>query len=119
MRFVPTKDGDRQDLQALHRARERLMGARTALVNAVHGLIERVAQFIGVCSSVDTCSNEEGRGKGRGENAYKTMAEEPRAFQSLCEATDTVNGRQRAQCTVFRGLYDHVKGLSYIGLRAR
>ena len=72
-----------------------------------------------VCSSVDTCSNEEGRGKGRGENAYKTMAEEQRAFQSLCEATDTVNGRQRAQCTVFRGLYDHVKGLSYMGLRAR
>jgi transposase len=38
-RFVPTKDVDQQDLQALHRVRERLMGERTALVNAVHGLL--------------------------------------------------------------------------------
>src|SRR3989442_2436054 len=39
MRFVPTKDVDQQDLQALHRVRERLIGARTALVNEVHGLL--------------------------------------------------------------------------------
>jgi len=38
-RFVPTKDVDQQDLQALHRVRERLMGERTALVNEVHGLM--------------------------------------------------------------------------------
>src|SRR5690242_15768614 len=39
MRFVPIKDVDQQDLQALHRVRERLIGERTALVNAVHGLL--------------------------------------------------------------------------------
>jgi transposase len=39
MRFVPTKDVDQQDIQALHRVRERLRGERTALVNAVHGLM--------------------------------------------------------------------------------
>ena len=39
MRFVPTKDVDQQDIQALHRVRERLMGERTALVNEVHGLM--------------------------------------------------------------------------------
>ena len=39
MRFVPTKDVHQQALQALHRVRERLMGERTALVNAVHGLM--------------------------------------------------------------------------------
>src|SRR5919205_2085050 len=39
MRFVPTKDVEQQDLQALHRVRDRLMGARTALVNEVHGLL--------------------------------------------------------------------------------
>jgi transposase len=39
MRFVPIKDVAQQDLQALHRVRERLMGARTALVNEVHGLL--------------------------------------------------------------------------------
>src|SRR3989442_1875936 len=38
MRFVPIKDVDQQDIQALHRVRERLIGERTALVNAVHGL---------------------------------------------------------------------------------
>jgi transposase len=39
MRFVPPKDVDQQDLQALHRVRERLIGARTALVNEIHGLL--------------------------------------------------------------------------------
>jgi transposase len=39
MRFVPPKDVDQQDLQALHRVRDRLMSARTALVNEVHGLL--------------------------------------------------------------------------------
>jgi transposase len=39
MRFVPIKDVDQQDLQALHRVRERLIGERTALVNEVHGLL--------------------------------------------------------------------------------
>ena len=39
MRFVPTKAVDQQDIQALHRVRERLMGARTALVHEVHGLL--------------------------------------------------------------------------------
>jgi transposase len=39
MRFVPTKELDQQDIQALHRVRERLIGARTALVNEVHGLL--------------------------------------------------------------------------------
>src|SRR5947208_6923382 len=38
MRFVPIKDVDQQDIQALHRVRERLIGERTALVNEVHGL---------------------------------------------------------------------------------
>jgi transposase len=39
MRFVPTKEVAQQDIQALHRVRERLIGERTALVNAVHGLL--------------------------------------------------------------------------------
>jgi hypothetical protein len=55
------------------------------------------AQFIGVCSGVETCSQEEGRGKGRGEKAYKTIAEEQRAFHSLCEAAYTVNGLRKGQ----------------------
>ena len=45
-RFVPIKDVAQQDLQALHRVRERLMGARTALVNAVHGLMNEYGMVI-------------------------------------------------------------------------
>jgi transposase len=39
MRFVPIKRIEPQDLQALHRVRERLMKARTALVNEIRGLL--------------------------------------------------------------------------------
>jgi transposase len=39
MRFVPIKALDQQEIQALHRVRERLMKAHTALVNEVHGLL--------------------------------------------------------------------------------
>jgi transposase len=38
-RFVPTKEGDQQASQALHRVRERLLGARTARVHELHGLL--------------------------------------------------------------------------------
>ena len=39
MRFVPINRVEQQDLQALHRIRERLMKARTALVNEIRGLL--------------------------------------------------------------------------------
>src|SRR5262245_7554043 len=39
MRFVPLKRVEPQDLQALHRIRERLITARTALVHEIRGLL--------------------------------------------------------------------------------
>jgi transposase len=39
MRFVPMKQLEQQDLQALHRIRARLIKARTALVNEIRGLL--------------------------------------------------------------------------------
>ena len=39
LRFVPIKDMSQQDIQALHRVRERLMGARTDLINEMRGLL--------------------------------------------------------------------------------
>jgi transposase len=39
MRFVPIKRTEPQDLQARHRVRERLIKARTALVNEIRGLL--------------------------------------------------------------------------------
>jgi len=38
-RFVPIKEVEQQDLQALHRARERVVKARTALVNEIRGFL--------------------------------------------------------------------------------
>ena len=39
MRFVPVKSREQSDLQSLHRARERLVGKRTALVNHLRALL--------------------------------------------------------------------------------
>jgi transposase len=39
MRFVPVKELAQQDIQALHRVRERLVRARTALLNEMRGLL--------------------------------------------------------------------------------
>jgi transposase len=39
MRFVPIKEVEQQALQSLHRARGRVVKARTALVNAMRGLL--------------------------------------------------------------------------------
>lgn len=39
MRFVPPKTVAQQDLQNMHRVRRRLIGARTALVNQIRGLL--------------------------------------------------------------------------------
>ncbi len=38
MRFVPIKSVEQQDLQALHRIRERQIKTRTAVVNQIRGL---------------------------------------------------------------------------------
>lgn len=39
MRFVPAKSIEQQDIQSLHRIRERLIKERTALVNEIRGLL--------------------------------------------------------------------------------
>lgn len=39
MRFVPTKSPAQQDIQALHRGRQRLVNHRTALVSQMRGLL--------------------------------------------------------------------------------
>jgi transposase len=39
MRFVPVKSQEQSDLQSLHRARERLVGDRTALINHLRALL--------------------------------------------------------------------------------
>lgn len=39
MRFVPVKTTDQQDLQSLHRVRDRLVAQRTSLINHARGLL--------------------------------------------------------------------------------
>src|SRR4029450_1276278 len=46
MRFVPIKRVEQQDLQALHRVRERLIKARTALVNGIRGLLSGYGRIL-------------------------------------------------------------------------
>jgi transposase len=46
MRFVPIKPLGPQDLQALHQARERLIKARTALVNEIRGLVHEYGMVL-------------------------------------------------------------------------
>jgi len=46
MRFVPIKAVDQPAIQALHRVRERLRGARTALVHELHGLLHEYGMVV-------------------------------------------------------------------------
>ena len=48
MRFVPTKNIEQQDIQAVHRVRERLVHERTALVNQTRGILREYGIFIPV-----------------------------------------------------------------------
>lgn len=48
MKFVPTKNEEQQDIQALHRARARLVNHRTALVSQMRGLLLDRGITIGV-----------------------------------------------------------------------
>jgi transposase len=51
MKFVPTKNEEQQDIQALHRARSRLVNHRTALVSQMRGLLLDRGVTIGVSIS--------------------------------------------------------------------
>jgi transposase len=46
--FVPVKTVDQQDLQSLHRIRDRLIKSRTALANQMHGLLSEYGVVIPV-----------------------------------------------------------------------
>ena len=46
MRFVPFKSVEQQDIQSLHRVRERLVQERTALVNQTRGLLREYGLFL-------------------------------------------------------------------------
>jgi transposase len=82
MRFVPIKEVDQQDIQALHRVRERLIGARTALVNEVHGLMHEYGIVIpkGVAkfrqAVVDKLESEKGKLTALSQELFWKLVEE-------------------------------------------
>jgi transposase len=51
MRFVPKKTLEQQDIQALHRARQRLVNHRTALISQMRGLLLDRGIAIGVAAT--------------------------------------------------------------------
>lgn len=48
MRFVPIKEVEQQEIQSLHRIRERVVKSRTALVNEIRGLLGEYGIVLGV-----------------------------------------------------------------------
>src|SRR4030095_7419544 len=82
MHFVPTKEIDQQDMQALHRVRERLIGARTALINEVHGLMHDYGIVVpkGVAkfrqAVVDTLESEQEKLTALSQEMFRKLVEE-------------------------------------------
>ena len=82
MRFVPIKAVDQQDIQALHRVRERLMGERTALVNEGHGLMQEYGIVIpkGVSkfrqAVVDKLESEQDKLTALSQEIFRKLVEE-------------------------------------------
>ena len=82
MRFVPIKEVAQQDLQALHRIRERLVKARTALINEMRGLLgeygivfpKGIAQFRQALLS--TLAQEQAKLTELGRNVFRQLHEE-------------------------------------------
>jgi len=64
MRFVPVKSTEQQDLQSVHRARERVVCARTALINHMRGLLGEYGVILpqGAWRSGADAGRDRGRG---------------------------------------------------------
>jgi transposase len=80
MHFVPTKDIDQPDLQALHRVRERLRGARMARVHERHGLLHEYGIIVpqGVAKLRQT-----------GVGTLEAVKAAPTKFESECATNET------------------------------
>ena len=74
MRFVPIKDVDQQDIQALHRVRERRIGERTALSKAVHGVLH--ADGIVMPTGVSTCRQAVGEQREAAQDKLTPLRQE-------------------------------------------
>lgn len=87
MRFVPIKELTQQDIQALHRVRERLVKARTALINEIRGLLHEYGIILpkGVVklrqALPDTLEQEQAKLTELGRDVFRRLQEEWRALE--------------------------------------
>lgn len=100
MRFVPVKTTDQQDLQMLHRTRDRLITQRTGLINHIRGLL---AEY-GVVIPVGACRFRKDIRNAVAEAGLSTLAKQNfTALISEFEALDRrVNEIDRKLVTICR-----------------
>ncbi len=87
MRFVPIKELAQQDFQALHRVRERLVKARTALINEMRGLLSEYGIVLPQGGTkfrpglLPTLEQEQGKLTARGRAIFEHLYAEWRALE--------------------------------------
>lgn len=87
MRFVPVKTEDQQDLQSLHRVRDRLVAQRTSLINHLRGLLGEYGLIFPKGAALLLSRVRVGLGEAR----LSAMAHE--TFEGLLEELEMVEGR--------------------------
>ena len=87
MRFVPVKSTEQQDLQSLHRVRERLIVQRTSLINHTRGLLAEYGLVYPAGAARFLARARE----GVAEAAFSTMAAE--TFEALLDELDALQQR--------------------------
>lgn len=96
MRFVPSKTVAQQDLQAVHRVRERRVKARTALVNQIRGLLGEYGVIIPLKKGAvrrEIPGILEDAGNGLTALAREILAELHQELCALTQAVDDVDAR--------------------------
>lgn len=102
MRFVPTETVQQQDIQAMHRARQRLVNHRTALVSQMRGLLldRGIAFGLSITRARREIPNLLNTQRKRLGELFAPILEQP--FEMLCELDCRVKWFDQAIERVFR-----------------
>jgi len=99
MRFVPVKTTDQQDLQSLHRMRDRLMTQRTSLINHIRGLLAEYGVVVprGAARFAERaqCDIEQATFSPMARETFSALFDELKALECRIEGMDR---RLRAIC---------------------
>ena len=103
MHFVPKKSVEQQDIQMLHRIRQRLIAGRTALVNEARGLLAEYGIIVakGVvrfqCALVEIIANEKNELTQRGRQKMQEL------FVELTETNGRIDALDSEISTIYKG----------------